>query len=78
MNGNWYFATREGEQGPFASRTRAEAGLRRHLSELEQLEAFQKSRTKKAQHSMKTHNQMEGGQLLAPAATGQRRERLIY
>jgi hypothetical protein len=78
MNGNWYFATREGEQGPFASRNRAEAGLRRHLSELEQLEAFQQSRIKKAQHAMKTHHQNDSGELSAPAASAQQRERFIY
>jgi hypothetical protein len=46
MNGNWYFATREGEQGPFASRTRAEAGLARFLTEQECLETLNLSRIK--------------------------------
>jgi hypothetical protein len=40
MNGDWYFATREGEQGPFLSRTRAEDGLTRFLNEQECLEVL--------------------------------------
>jgi hypothetical protein len=48
------------------------------LSELEQLEAFQQSRIKKAQHAMKTHHQNDSGELSAPAASAQQRERFIY
>lgn len=78
MNGSWYFATREGDQGPFASRNRAEAGLRRHLNEQEQLEAFQQSRINRARQSIVRHNDIEDGQLSASVGTVQRRERLIY
>jgi len=46
MNGSWYFATREGDQGPFASRNRAEAGLTRFLTEQKCLETLNLSRTK--------------------------------
>lgn len=45
MNGSWYFATREGEQGPFFSRTRAEDALKRFLGDKRELAAFQESRT---------------------------------
>ena len=45
MNGKWYFSSREGEQGPFASREYAEKMLMRFLSEKIELLKFQRSRT---------------------------------
>lgn len=44
MNGAWYFATREGERGPFQSRERAQAELARYVQDIEQLRGFQESR----------------------------------
>jgi hypothetical protein len=44
-NGSWYFATREGHQGPFRARPLVEAALRRFLCDRRELQEFQKSRT---------------------------------
>lgn len=44
MNGQWYFCTREGEQGPFRSKGAAEAGLRRFINEKIELGNFERSR----------------------------------
>lgn len=44
MNGQWYFGTREGDCGPFASRERALAALARFVNEMVELGSFQKSR----------------------------------
>ena len=43
-NGQWYFATREAEHGPFGSRSRAEAALCRFVIEKVELDGFQQSR----------------------------------
>ncbi len=43
-NGQWFFSTREGDQGPFAERDLAEAALRRFVGEKVDLEDFQTSR----------------------------------
>jgi hypothetical protein len=45
-NGQWYFATREGEHGPFGSRARAEAALARFVNDKVELDGFQQSRRK--------------------------------
>ena len=44
LNGAWYFTTREGEQGPFESRERAQEELDFFTSEKSDLYSFQKSR----------------------------------
>jgi len=44
LNGSWYFATREGDQGPFASRDRAQAEAQRYANERLSLCGFQASR----------------------------------
>lgn len=44
MNGQWYFSTREGEQGPFPSKGAAERGLARFINETVELDGFQRSR----------------------------------
>jgi hypothetical protein len=46
MNGQWYFSSREGDCGPFASREVAHAALARFVHEKIELDAFQKSREK--------------------------------
>jgi hypothetical protein len=46
MNGQWYFSTREGDCGPFASREVAHAALARFIHEKIELDSFQKSREK--------------------------------
>ena len=43
-NGQWFFATREGDQGPFRSRIAAEQALVRFVNEKVELAGFQKSR----------------------------------
>ena len=45
-NGQWYFATREGERGPFGSRSRAEAALSSFVNEKVELDGFQRARGK--------------------------------
>jgi hypothetical protein len=44
MNGQWYFSSREGDCGPFASREVAHAALARFVHEKVELDSFQKSR----------------------------------
>ena len=44
MNGCWYFATREGDQGPFQSEVNAKAEIKRFLTEKTELAHFQKTR----------------------------------
>lgn len=43
-NGQWFFATREGEQGPFGSRDLARAALERFIGEKQGLHEFQSKR----------------------------------
>jgi hypothetical protein len=45
MNGQWYFCTREGDYGPYASRNIAERALKRFVGDKVDLDGFQKSRT---------------------------------
>jgi hypothetical protein len=44
MNDKWYFSTREGDKGPFATREHAERMLARFISESVELSKFQRSR----------------------------------
>lgn len=52
LNGSWYFATREGDQGPFASRDLAHAEALRYANERQSLCGFQEAREaeRKAKH----------------------------
>ena len=49
MNGSWYFATREGDKGPYPSEQQAQAEICRFISEKTELAKFQKAR--EAQHA---------------------------
>jgi hypothetical protein len=51
MNGAWYFAAREGDQGPFASETVAQQEVSRYLVEKRDLAGFQESREAATQGS---------------------------
>ena len=44
LNGQWFFATREGEVGPFRSREVATREATRYVRERNDLERFQKAR----------------------------------
>ena len=44
MNGSWYFATREGDEGPYPSEVQAQAEIRRFITEKTELAHFQKAR----------------------------------
>ena len=44
MNGQWFFATREGEVGPFRSREVAAKEATRYVRERNDLERFQRAR----------------------------------
>ena len=44
MNGSWYFATREGEQGPYPSEQQAQMEIVRFIAEKTELAGFQKAR----------------------------------
>lgn len=44
MNDQWYFASREGDQGPFPTREAAQAALKQFTSECVALSDFQASR----------------------------------
>lgn len=54
LNDGWYFATREGERGPFRSRQHADAEAQRYVQDLHQLRGFQASRSPSARKS-ETH-----------------------
>jgi len=44
LNGRWYFSTREGEQGPFASERQAQFEIARFITEKTDLAHFQRER----------------------------------
>ena len=44
LNGQWFYATREGEHGPFATREDALAEIGRFVEERRELDQFQKNR----------------------------------
>lgn len=44
INGAWYFATREGDQGPFTSEAQVHMEIKRFITEQTELAEFQKSR----------------------------------
>jgi Domain of unknown function (DUF6316) len=44
LNGQWYFSTREGEHGPFASKDIAARTLKRFVNDKVELDGFQRSR----------------------------------
>ena len=50
-NGQWFFATREGERGPFVSRDDAQAALARFVGEKRDLEDFQTTREAEVRHT---------------------------
>ena len=43
-NGQWFFTTREGAQGPYGQRDQADAALKRFIGEKVDLKEFQDSR----------------------------------
>ncbi len=47
MNGAWFFAAREGDQGPFPSHTEAEREVDRFILEKTELGSFQRQRERK-------------------------------
>ena len=51
MNGAWYFSTREGEEGPYASEVQAQLEIKRFILEKTELAQFQKAREKQRCHS---------------------------
>ena len=44
LNGDWYFSTREGEHGPYASLEDAKSELCRHIASQSDLKNFQRDR----------------------------------
>ena len=44
LNGNWYFASREGDQGPYNDEMTARRELKRHLAAHQDLKHFQAER----------------------------------
>jgi len=44
MNGAWYFATREGDEGPYRSEDQVRSEIRRFIYEKAELAHFQKAR----------------------------------
>ena len=49
MNGGWFFATREGDVGPFPTQAAADAELKRFVDERVALSGFQDSRCARAE-----------------------------
>ncbi len=54
MNGSWFFATREGDRGPFASQDRAVAEMKRFITEQVELASFQKDREQEHQRKIES------------------------
>jgi len=52
MNGQWFFSTREGEQGPFRTAKKAEEELERFKAEMSDLQKFQKNRETATKNSV--------------------------
>ena len=46
-NGQWYFSTREGEEGPFRTREAAEAAMQRYVKSIQAAANFKKEQTEK-------------------------------
>jgi hypothetical protein len=51
-NGQWYFATREGECGPFPSKEIARSEVERYLAERDALRDFERSRREEAREGV--------------------------
>jgi len=54
MNGQWYFASREGDQRPYATREAAQRDLGQFTSERLELTGFQESRDREPKFSKVT------------------------
>jgi len=52
LNGRWYFSTREGEQGPFATEQKAQYEIARFITEKSDLALFQNHREEKRKNSV--------------------------
>ena len=56
FNGQWYFATREGDSGPFPTKDIARAEVARYISERAALRGFQESRKQGAVTDRRAHD----------------------
>lgn len=54
LNGQWFYATREGETGPFSTRAEAQSEVDRFVRERKDLEQFQKLRERRAESPINT------------------------
>jgi len=45
QDGQWWFSTREGEEGPFMSREAAEHGMQRYVDSAEMMEKFKSEKS---------------------------------
>ena len=52
MNGHWYFATREGDKGPFQSELNAHAEIKRFITEKTELAHFQQTREDESENGV--------------------------
>ena len=46
-NGQWYFSTREGEEGPFRTREAAEAAMQRYVNSIQAAANYKKEQAEK-------------------------------
>ena len=62
LNGAWFFAAREGDLGPFATREIAQREVQRFMEERQELEHFQQSRreVRKQVLTSPTHERVRG------------------
>lgn len=56
FNGQWYFATREGDNGPFPTKDIARAEVARYISERAALRGFQESRFQESRKKEEAKN----------------------
>jgi len=67
LNGRWYFSTREGEQGPFATEQQAQFEIARFITEKTDLALFQNHREEKRKTSVRAEVYEFKGRPYVPA-----------
>jgi hypothetical protein len=67
LNGGWYFSTREGEVGPFATEQQAQFEIARFITEKTDLALFQNHREEKLKTSVRAEVYEFKGRPYAPA-----------
>ncbi len=59
MNGAWFFAAREGDQGPYPSHNEAEREVARYILEKTELDSFQRQRERAPARPVRVELELE-------------------